>query len=234
MHEESMDLAGLPTRVISPSDEAPLLVVLLHGYSMRAEDLAPFARSLGVRARFLVPEGPCPAVPRGRAWWAIDAEARALARAAGPRDLAAEHPAGASAARAGLSDFLRAAQARWGALPLALAGFSQGGMLACDTALRGDHSLAGLALLSSSRISIGQWLPLAERLRGLPVLVSHGRADDDLSFAAGEALRDFVESAGAAVTWVPHDGGHELPPVVWRRLRAFLAALVAATATRRD
>jgi phospholipase/carboxylesterase len=54
------------------------------------------------------------------------------------------------------------------------------------------------------------------------VLISHGRADSDLAFAAGESLRDCLTTAGAATTWVPFDQGHEVPLVVWRRLRKFL------------
>jgi len=65
-----------------------------------------------------------------------------------------------------------------------------------------------------------------ERLRGLPAFVSHGRADQDLAFTAGEALRDFVLAGGAEVSWVPFDGGHEIPLVVWRALRKFLSALL--------
>jgi predicted esterase len=30
----------------------------------------------------------------------------------------------------------------------------------------------------------------------------------------------------APVTWVPFDGGHEIPLIVWRALRKFLNALL--------
>lgn len=228
MEQEVIEIAGLRTLVVSPSEPTTFVVVMLHGYSMRAEDLAPFARSIGVAAHFLVPEGPLAAEPSGHAWWDIDRVARARALAAGPRDLAHERPSGAPTARAQLVAFLDAARARWGASPLVLVGFSQGGMLSCDMVLREEQHVDGLALLSASRIAIEEWEPLAERLAGLPVLVSHGREDDDLSFAAGEGLRDFAQAGGARVTWVPHDRGHELPPVVWRRLRTFLTSIGVA------
>ena len=233
MQQDVVAIAGLRTLVVSPSEPTTFVVVMLHGYSMRPEDLAPFAHSIGVAAHFLVPEGPLAAQPSGRAWWDIDREARARALAAGPRDLANEHPPGAPAARARLVAFLDEARARWGGSPLVLVGFSQGGMLSCDTLLREAQSVDGLALLSASRITANEWQPLAARLSGVPVLVSHGRADDDLSFAAGEGLRDFVASGGAEVTWVPHDRGHELPPLVWRRLRTFLTSIGADPARRR-
>ena len=107
---------------------------------------------------------------------------------------------------------------------LALVGFSQGGMLAMDYVLHGGR-VDALALLSSTRIAFDEWQPLLPRLAGLPVLVAHGREDRELSFAAGEALRDAAVAGGAAVTWLPFDGGHGIPLPAWRGLRRFLASL---------
>jgi phospholipase/carboxylesterase len=56
------------------------------------------------------------------------------------------------------------------------------------------------------------------------VLVAHGKDDAELAFAAGEQLRDFASANGAIVQWLPFDGGHQLPFVVWRALRKLLVA----------
>ena len=226
--ETTLDLGGLRAISVGDPETAKVVVVLLHGFQMSPEDLSPFAHSLQAPAWFLFPEAPLPALPRGRAWWHIDAEARGRALAVGPRDFAVQHPPDLPAARAQLGALLDAVRPRVGPRPLVLGGFSQGGMLACDSALRADLGLAALALLSASRIDFDAWPPLvaAGRLRGLPVLVSHGERDDDLAFSAGEALRDFLREAGAQVTWVPFEQGHEIPLVVWRRLRKLLASLV--------
>ena len=98
-------------------------------------------------------------------------------------------------------------------------------MLACDALLRDHAPINALGLLSSSRITAAEWEPRLAPLRGLPVLVSHGRDDEELSFAAGEGLRDLCARGGATVTWVPFDGGHEIPLVVWRAIRRLLRAL---------
>jgi phospholipase/carboxylesterase len=71
-----------------------------------------------------------------------------------------------------------------------------------------------------------EWLPLTNRLQGVPVFVSHGTQDLDLAFSAGEALRDFLSGAGANVTWIPFDGGHVIPLPVWRAFKRFLHASV--------
>ncbi|MFN8573357.1 MAG: alpha/beta fold hydrolase [Gemmatimonadaceae bacterium] len=219
-----VQIAGLRTLQTLAGSE--LTVVLLHGYAMRPEDLAPFARSLGVPARFVAPEGPLPAVPSGRAWWPIDQERRTEALAHGPRDLFNEHPTGTRAAREVMLRFFADLRDRWGDGPFVLVGFSQGGMLASDLILRTELHVAGLALLSSSRLSADEWAAHTAKVRGLPVLVSHGVADADLAFQAGERLRDFYRDAGASVTWVPHEQGHEVPLVVWRQLKKFLVGLI--------
>ena len=43
--ERLLDIAGLSTTVIGPED-APLTLVLLHGYAMQPADLAPFAHAM--------------------------------------------------------------------------------------------------------------------------------------------------------------------------------------------
>lgn len=191
---------------------------------MAPESLAPFATSLGMAADYFIPEGPVCEGP-GHAWWPVDATCRRAMRAQGPRDLHAESPAGASSARAALLELLQHVKAQAPDHAVVLIGFSQGGMLACDALLRDHVRIDGLALLSSCRITAAEWEARRKAFRALPVLVSHGRTDAELSFAAGEALRDLCLRGGAAVTWVPFDGGHEIPLVVWRGIRRLLQEL---------
>ena len=84
--------------------------------------------------------------------------------------------------------------------PCVLAGFSQGGMLACDSVLMEAVEVAGLAIMSASGIAGAEWLGQRGRLEGVPAFVSHGRSDPDLSFAAGQRLASFLTSGGAATT----------------------------------
>jgi phospholipase/carboxylesterase len=223
--ERLLDIAGLSTTVIGPED-APLTLVLLHGYAMRPADLAPFAHSLGIPALFLFPQGPHTSPMGGHAWWEVDLGAREAAISSGPRDLAEDSPSGLPRARERLEAFLCAVAAKYPSPKRVLGGFSQGGMLSLDYALHGSEPLDALALLSASRLAFSEWLPRRERLRDFPVFLSHGSTDGDLAFAAGERLRDFVLESSARVTWVPFEGGHEIPLVVWRGLRKFLASLL--------
>ena len=136
-------------------------------------------------------------------------------------------PDGRAAARAALAQFLDEISIEIGTRPLVIIGFSQGGMLAFDHVLHAAQRPAALVLLSSSRIAWPQWQPLLGAVQGLPMFVSHGRTDDDLAFSAGEAIRDAAMLGGAKVTWLPFDGGHGVPMIVWRGLRKFLHGLLA-------
>ena len=226
MRSEIQEIVGLSTLVVEPRVEATMDVILLHGYAMRPHDLEPFAHSLGIPARFLLPTAPLSAPMGGHSWWDIDEPQRLSDLSRGPRDLANFHPPQHWSARQRFLDFCRASRAKTQSRVLAICGFSQGGMVACDAVLCGQLQVDGLAMLSSSRVAVDEWRQYQRQLVDLPVLVSHGRNDMDLSFAAGEALRDFHLAGRAEVTWVPFDGGHEIPLLVWRRLRQFLKALV--------
>jgi phospholipase/carboxylesterase len=230
--ERVLDIAGLRTTAVG-DPQAPLTLVLLHGYAMRPSDLAPFAHSIGIPAYFLLPQGPRSSPDGGYAWWDVDKEAREAALSAGPRDLANEHPAGLSAARDQFERFLQAVTAEVkpanGAQRrprLVIGGFSQGGMLTLDWALSGTQRVDGLVLLSTSRLAGSEWERRRARLQDLPVFLSHGTTDRDLAFTAGERLRDFLLESAAQLSWTPFEGGHEIPLVVWRGLRKFLAALL--------
>jgi len=202
------------------------LVVLLHGFCGLVDDLAPFARSLGIAGRFVVPHGPVDMAPRGlrgRAWWPIDVDARDASIARGqPRDLSAFVPEGLTEARDALGELLDELALESPGAPVVVGGFSQGGMLACELAWRTDRPLAALAIFSGARIAQDLWRPRLATRAGLPVFMSHGRSDPDLSFVAAESFKDELVAAGLRVEWCPFDGGHEIPLVVLRAFKKFL------------
>ncbi|TDM04849.1 MAG: hypothetical protein C4K60_20605 [Ideonella sp. MAG2] len=200
--------------------------MLLHGLTMRPETLEPFAKVLEPAAVVRCPAGPVHYPDGSLSWWPVDLAKREAALAVGPVDLAQRSPKERARARAALHEAVQAARADHPELPLVLAGFSQGGMLAVDYLLQQEGArVDALALMSASRIDMDTWEPLLARLAGLPTWITHGRADRDLAFAAGEGLRDLLKAAGALVQWQPFDGGHELSMVVWRGLRRFVHGL---------
>ncbi len=229
MDERSTRLAGLETFLIGAAGAAKITVVFLHGRGMKPSDLTPFAHSLGIPgAAFVFPQGPLAEAGGGFSWWSERRDTAASPGRQAGRDLADFAPPGRREARARIRDLIAAVRETGHAGPLVLAGFSQGGMLAGDTVLMEGVRVAGLVMMSASRIAIGEWSAQRRRLQDLPAFVSHGRADSDLAFEAGERLHDFLRASGAAVQWMPFDGGHEIPFPVWRQFRHFARSMMSA------
>jgi phospholipase/carboxylesterase len=225
------EICGLETLVVE-AEQPCVDVVLMHGYAMEPEDLAPFAKSLGVPARFLFPRGSLEAAEKGRCWWPIDFVERTRKMALGSRDLADEHPPGREHARRQMNAFLETANVPM--RPSVLGGFSQGGMLACEALFLDQARPDALVLLSSSRVAIDEWEPHLSKASGLPVFVAHGRQDQDLAFSAGQALFASLERVTPHAVWCPFEGGHEIPLPVWRALRKFLRQFVGDVAPDRS
>ena len=114
-----------------------------------------------------------------------------------------------------------------------LGGFSQGSMLATDVALRMKSGPAALCILSGALVNETQWRDLASKHPPLTILQSHGRQDQLLMYPQATALKDLLADAGHDVEFVPHDGGHEIPPVVVHRLGGLLDRLVSQTGGNR-
>ena len=227
-------LGGLTVHITGGTDregggDGPA-VVLLHGFGAPGRDLVGLWRVLRVppETRFVFPEAPLElAMGFGdsRAWWMIDMAALERAMATGePRDMTEQVPEGMGVARARVDAMLDEMTAKL-AVPegrLVLGGFSQGAMLALDSALRSDRALAGLVLLSSTLLCEEEWAALMPARAGLPVLQTHGRRDPLLNFGFAERLRDRMVEAGLDVRFVPFGGQHEVPPVAIDELTGFL------------
>lgn len=223
---------ALTIRSVGGGAPGGVTVILLHGFGAPGDDLVDLAHDLGAPSgtRYLFPAAPLELAGvygEARAWWMIDLDARAAQL---PSALAAQVPDGLLAARGLVTALVERALAdSEGAL--VLGGFSQGAMLALDTALHlptaAAERLAGLLLFSGTTINGQAWaerLAQPDAVAGLPVLVSHGHADPLLAFSAAERLRDSLRGAGAAVEWVEFRGGHEIPRVALDGARRVLAA----------
>jgi phospholipase/carboxylesterase len=217
---------GLDVHVLgdTTSETSDRVVVLLHGWGAPGDDLVPVARLLArPDTRFVLPAAPLPHPAGGRAWWHLDLERRQQAWAQGRVDeIAGDVPNGLDAARARVQALLREVRTRFRPRVLTLAGYSQGGMLSMDVALAADPPVDRVAVLSGTVIAEKQWKKGLARTPKPPLFLSHGREDVVLPFAMSERLKGLLEQNGFAVTWVPFDGGHDIPDPVITALRTFL------------
>lgn len=208
---------------------ARVTLMLLHGLDMAPAQLAPIVASLKLPALVAVPQGPVERADGRHAWWPVDDAARAARIAAGPADLHASHPPGRAPARDAVHAAARVLRERAPGLPLVMAGFSQGAMLALDCVLQSPPlAVDALALWSASRLAFSEWRPSLHRLRGVRVELLHGRHDANVDVAAGRSLHDALADQGADARWATFDGGHEIPLQAWVALRRLVRDIATA------
>jgi phospholipase/carboxylesterase len=210
-----------------------LPVVLLHGYGSQPQDWFPFVATVKLPAggRFVFPTAPEPTVPPdgpvgGLGWWRLQLDTYVPAGAKLP-DLSKAHPEGLTRAAERIRTLVGEVQKRLAVRPRTaiLGGFSQGAIVAAEVAFRSRIPLRALILCSGSFVDEAGWVKAMEHRRGLPVFIAHGRKDEVLPFESSARLQETMQKAGLAVTWVPFDGGHEIPMAVVDKLNEFLAHL---------
>lgn len=94
------------------------------------------------------------------------------------------------------------------------AGFSQGAMVAVETALAlaaANRKPAALMLFSGALIAQGRWASQVSMLSGMPVFQSHGTLDPILMPEHGYALGNVLDRAGCDRTFYEFKGSHAIP-----------------------
>ena len=211
-----------PLDAIFAGGSGPPTVALLHGYGATAEDWEPFLKTIAFPegTRLIFPKGPSVGgLEHGRGWWNLDLTTVVRPGSDGP-DLSRQQPPGIKTAARLVEDLLNGIEG-----PVILGGFSQGAMVSAEIAFQSDQPLAALILLSGTTVDEAAWVRRLPRRRGLRVFMAHGRDDGTLSFQNSDRFRAKLETAGLEVTWVPFDGGHEIPSEVVVALNAFLKSL---------
>jgi phospholipase/carboxylesterase len=202
-------------------------VIWLHGLGADGHDFEPIVPELDLpqapQVRFVFPHAPVRPVTlnqgmRMRAWYDI------FRLGGGPED-----EAGIRASE-GLLKGLVEAEKQKGipASKVVLAGFSQGGAIALQAALRYPERLAGLLALST-------YLPLAGKVEaerhpanaGLPIFMAHGAYDDIIPLHRADDSRRLLEKLGYAVEWHSYPMPHSVCPPEIEDISAFLAKVLA-------
>jgi phospholipase/carboxylesterase len=196
-------------------------VIWLHGLGADGHDFEPIVPELKLRkaVRFVFPHAPVRAVTinqgmRMRAWYDI------FQFGGGPED------------EAGLRESQKLIEGLIREQPVppakvVLAGFSQGGAIVLQTALRYPERLGGLMALSC-------YLPLAGTLerersaanQGLPIFMGHGLYDDLIPIDRAMASRDYLEKLGYPVEWHEYPMPHSVCAPEIADIAAFLSRIV--------
>jgi len=186
---------------IETGPEPRAAVIWLHGLGADGHDFEPIVPELELEqaVRFVFPHAPMRPVTinngmRMRAWYDI------FQFGGGPED-----EAGIRASQKIVETLIGAEKGR----NIVLAGFSQGGAIVLQAALRHAEALAGVLALST-------YLPLAAKVqaeassanRAIPIFMAHGQYDEIIPLDRAEASRDALQRLGYAVEWhaypMPH------------------------------
>jgi phospholipase/carboxylesterase len=196
-------------------------VIWLHGLGADGHDFEPVVPELrlGKPVRFVFPHAPVRPVTinqgmRMRAWYDI------LQLGGGPED-----ETGLRASQKITEQLIRAQELP--ASRIVLAGFSQGGAIVLQTALRYPERLAGVIALST-------YLPLAATVaaerstanQDLPVFMAHGQYDDLIPMSRARASREHLEKLGYRVEWHDYPMPHSVCAPEIADISAFFAKVI--------
>jgi phospholipase/carboxylesterase len=199
----------LETLELETGPEPTAAVIWLHGLGADGYDFEPIVPELDLpvapAVRFVFPHAPMRPVTINngavmRAWYDI----------ASLEGVRREDDAGVRASQASVEALIAREKSRGvSAARLVLAGFSQGGAIALQTALRHPERLAGIMALST-------YLPLASTVaaeaspanRGVPIFMAHGQHDELIPIERAMISRDVLGKAGYEVEWHEYAMAH--------------------------
>ena len=176
-----------------PGPGKPPLLVLLHGFGANERDLLPMAARLDPRLAVASLRGPYEIRPGSYSWVngnSADELDNAQRMVIECIDRAAESM-GADRGR------------------VYLAGFSQGAMLTLAIALTQPDAIAGAAVLSGRLVAaVRDNHASPERLRGFPILVTHGTDDQQIPVRSARDIRQALKPTGVALDYYEFESGH--------------------------
>lgn len=213
--------SGLDYARVGPRPaEGRKVLVLLHGYGAPAEDLVGLAEEIASVApdvSILVPPGPYRVGGSGRSWIPNYTAAN---RDEYAKRLAVE-VATTNALIWAVIEEARSKDAACG--DIYVAGFSQGGRMAAEVALRAppDCTLGGVIVLSGGGMDEVE-LPASTDFARMRVLVTHGSKDRVVAMSKGKAIVQHFQMGGHDVRWLEFDGAHTIPTEVREAIPAFL------------
>jgi len=101
-----------------------------------------------------------------------------------------------------------------------IAGFSQGAMMCYEMARRKANSFAGIIGFSGSAKALNH---LSETSNcGADMLMTHGTANEVLTYASGQEAKTKLEKCGAQVEFFTFGGGHQITDEAAEKARVWL------------
>ena len=193
-------------------------IVALHGRGADAHDLLPLIESLGLDDLLVI----APRAPRlfefggGYAWYDLSEE--------GVPD-----PPSFNESLQLLRKFLAEIMKGYpiDATRLILLGFSQGAVMSYAAGLIDPVSIHGIIALSGYIPSRSNLPFQRDKLKGLPVFISHGTYDELIPLKLGLESAEFLRDAGANVMFREYSMGHQVTEETLRDLSSWMRNLLS-------
>jgi phospholipase/carboxylesterase len=194
-------------------------IIWLHGLGADGHDFEPIVPELDIAkpVRFVFPHAPIRPVTLNqgmsmRAWYDI------VQLGGGVED-----EAGIRASQKSVEDMI----SKETTAKIVLAGFSQGGAVVLQTALRHPRRLAGVLALST-------YLPIASTLAAertpanadLPIFMAHGNYDEIIPIDRARKSREVMSQLGYSIDWHEYPMPHSVCPEEIRDISQFLSRLL--------
>ena len=219
-HPAQLSLAHVlrePAPDAVPRGDRPPLLLLLHGVGSNERSMASLAEAFDPRFLVVSARSPIALGPDAFGWFHVTF---------GPQGPVIDRDE-AAAGWAHVARFVDEAVQAYGADParVYVGGFSQGGIMALAALLTAPERIAG-AVAMSGRL-LPEVLPHAappDALRGKPVLVVHGVADDKLGIHLARWARDQLERLPLALTYRELSMGHTVTAESLAEVTAWLSA----------
>ncbi len=209
MHEHTLP----PPIILEPSQPAHASIIWLHGLGADGNDFVPIVPALQLpkelAVRFIFPHAPIMPITinqgyKMRAWFDI--------KEISPRVTIDE--AGISQSMQYVNTLIEGEIAR--GIPsehIILAGFSQGAVIAMQTGLCYQRSLAGIIALSGFMPHLDQLLQQVNPANGqIPIFMAHGCDDTLVPMMLGKSSYEILKHHGYDITWHEYPMAHGVCP----------------------
>ncbi len=200
-----LSLAYLVRRPDVSSEGKPPLLIQLHGIGSNERDLFGYSDLLDPRFVVISARAPNMIGPAAYAWFEVEY-------------LPQGYNINTDQFRASyetLARFIGEATEAYQADPqrVYLNGFSQGAGMSLVVALAHPELVAGAAIMSGRLLEEGaSWFAPQERLRGLPLLVTHGTEDGVIPIRYARQMRQALEALPVSLTYHEYEMAHEVTP----------------------
>ncbi len=196
-------------------------IVWLHGLGADGNDFVPIAQALNLpfAVRYIFPHAPHRPVSINagyvmRAWYDIDFGAKGFRQDDAHIEESVREVSGL---------LRRECERGIASARIAIAGFSQGGLIAFRAGLEYADRLGGIIALSAPLTAAGEWYANASPAnRRTPIFLAHGSGDALVPVKIAHQARAALTAAGAALTYREYTMEHSVSMDEIAHIRAWL------------